>query len=64
MIACMGGWCRSREKCADYHLTAASRIEDRRCPPGQELPDRRSLHQVLQAHLTFKEQAKRVGEPA
>lgn len=25
MKACMGGWCRSREKCAHYHVPASLR---------------------------------------
>lgn len=38
MIACMGGWCRQREKCA--HYTAPSRvISERLCDKAKEEPE-------------------------
>lgn len=39
MIACLGGWCRSREKCADYHAADRREPVERRCPPGEEYPE-------------------------
>ena len=39
MTACMGGFCRSREKCADYRATGSREPVERRCPPGEEYPE-------------------------
>lgn len=51
MTACMGGWCASRAKCADYH-SPMSRGEpiERRCPPGEEYPEpmARRIETVIQ----------------
>ena len=39
---CMGGWCRSRADCADYHADPVPGREpvERLCPKGQDQPDR------------------------
>lgn len=38
MTGCMGGWCRSRAGCANYHATSGEPAE-RLCPSGQEWPE-------------------------
>lgn len=38
MNACMGGWCRSRAGCANYHATGHEPAE-RLCPKGQDFPE-------------------------
>lgn len=38
VIACMGGWCRHREKCAHYH-SASRVITERLCPPDHDEPE-------------------------
>ena len=36
--ACMGGWCRRREGCADYHATDRKQIAERLCAKGEDRP--------------------------
>ncbi len=36
MIGCLGGFCMSRGKCANYHATDARTIIERLCPMGEE----------------------------
>lgn len=36
-MACMGGWCRKREQCADYHDRKGFPVE-RFCEPGKDEP--------------------------
>jgi len=38
--ACMGGWCRRRDECADYHATYRALVAERLCPPGEDKPER------------------------
>jgi hypothetical protein len=36
--ACLGGWCKARERCSDYHAVERTWLEERLCPPGQDDP--------------------------
>jgi hypothetical protein len=61
MRACLGGWCRSREKCADYHASDRSEPVERRCPPGQEYPEPMAHTMSLPQLIA---EAQRIGENA
>ena len=37
MIACMGGWCAVRDRCAHYHARSGTPVE-RLCARGDESP--------------------------
>jgi hypothetical protein len=39
MIACMGGWCRSRERCAHYYETKTELLTERLCGKEEEITD-------------------------
>lgn len=40
LVACMGGWCTQRHRCAHYAQADRSSAEDGRlCPPGVEEPE-------------------------
>jgi hypothetical protein len=34
--ACMGGWCRAREHCRNYHAALNLRPSERLCEPGRD----------------------------
>ena len=34
--ACMGGWCKKRAHCANYHAENRDEPEERLCAPGQD----------------------------
>lgn len=35
--SCMGGWCRKREHCPNYHAASESQVPDERiCAPGRD----------------------------
>jgi hypothetical protein len=35
--SCMGGWCRKRERCPNYHAASESQVPDERiCAPGRD----------------------------
>mgnify|MGYP003441246997 CR=1 FL=1 len=36
MIACMGGWCRSRVRCTHYHYRDSELLTERLCGPIEE----------------------------
>lgn len=36
IIACMGGWCRIRERCEHYHAADRRRPVERMCDTGRD----------------------------
>ena len=34
--ACMGGWCKMRDKCRHFHARNSTEIAERLCLPGQD----------------------------
>ena len=61
MTACMGGWCASRAKCADYHSPQGrGEPAERRCPPGEEYPEPLPHAMTLPQLIA---DAQRTGEP-
>lgn len=36
LVPCMGGWCRSREKCAHYYTQSPNMPAERLCGPQEE----------------------------
>lgn len=37
-VACMGGWCKQRDKCARYYTKAPTHTAERLCPTGHDNP--------------------------
>lgn len=51
MIACMGGWCRSRERCAHY-VSDSKVISERLCGDNEEPEPVRHLLRGVQAPVS------------
>lgn len=62
MIACMGGWCRQRERCARYVSGASTHPVDRLCERGSEQPEPLRTGRRFKGWIATAEQQSEVAK--